>query len=449
MPNLNGPARTLEDALNATRSVGASLSSGLAENASLLKRLEQAALRVDPVIDAAAINAGMPDDALQHAAKKRQKQSSDMSPGGVNALFNATNSARQNYQDGLSFVGIEQQQKPVPKPPAAPNAFEQGMDLAEKGLGYAVFAPIATDMVLPTVGGIAGKIGFKGVESTLNAPKNFIQKTQITKNLSARQAMNDGIQLGFNFFQTYGVVKGFWANMQALKEMYADITGKDANSISTMTMLTSSNLPPLVAEARGHFIKEFGARGLIQLAGWGLVARDLIRGKHLPAKDIEAGRIGIAAGIVPGVVGMGVDMMMGTATTEVYSGFKKAFDAGQEIPANDYAAFLLASNADLGKRRIGKQVAMELGAEYAQEKAAPGEILRQMNDGRFKARVDALIARDEAALAQQTAAKAEKAAEPATKMVDKIAGVKPERAAIGKFTGMLSEEAMHRPGRVT
>lgn len=422
-------------------------------NASLVNKLKQAALRVDPAIDAAAINASIPDDAVHKATKKTKRSGdSDVSPASFNAILNVTNKARENQQQGnLVFVGGEEQQptetpnRPVAKPAASQGGgFDGAVKSAESALGYVAFAPIATDMALPAVGWVLGKTGWKSAEATLNAPKHFLEKTHVTKNITARQAMNDGIQLGFSAFQTYGVAKGFSDNMASLKEMYADVTGKDARSISTIGMLTATNLPPLIAQARDHFIKEYGTRGLVQAVGWGLMARDLLRGKTKKAEDIAFGRIGVTAGILPSIIGMGVDMFMGTSTTEVYSGFKKAFDTGQPIPPNEYAAFILASSPDLAKRKVGKQVAMEIGTEYANEKASPGEILRQMNDGRFKARIEKLIIKDEAEAAQKAAAAPQKphavahAKEPS--MVERITGVKQDRPKIGKFTGMIHEE---------
>ncbi len=403
---------------------------------------KQVVLGLDASVDAASITAvqrnaaGQTDDTANrvggHLAERRNELDAlknGYSPDDVGALSSAA-------------------PKPVPKGDQ-PSAFSQGMSKIESGFGYVAFAPLATEMALPALGGIAGVVGAGGLKKAFNAPGKFLSETHVTKNVTGRQFLNDGIQIGFTALQTWGVVKGFTANMTALKEMYQDITGKDKNSISTMAMLTSTTLPPLIAESRDHFIKEYGVRGLIQAVGWGLVARDLMRGKFQTAEKISSGRIGIVAGIVPGLVGMGADMLIGTATTEVYSGFKKAFDAGQQIGANEYAAFILASNKDLNNRKVGKQVALEIGEEYAQQNGgkgtSPGEILRQMNDGRFKARVSELIVRDEAKLAEQTAAKAQAvAAKPAAKqvsMVDKVNGAAKEtRPSIGKFTSKLSDE---------
>ena len=414
---------------------------------SLFKKLERVAMRVDPAIDAAAINAAMPDDAVHNAAKKA-KQGDVVAPGGVNALFNVTNQARMNNTGALTFVGGDGSDqpsllKPIPKSTSEQQSgFDSAMQKAESAFGYVAFAPLATEMALPALGGVAGWLGMSGMKNTLNAPAKYLNETKVMKNVTGRQALNDGIQSGFSALQTYGVAKGFVQNMASLKEMYADITGKDPRSVSTMEMLTASNLPPLIADARNHFIKEYGTRGLVQAVGWGLVARDFLKGKARPHAEIEAGRIGIVAGIVPGIVGMGVDMFMGTSTTEVYSGFKKAFQTGQPIPANEYAAFILASNHDLAKRRVGKQVAMEIGNEYAEQHVDPGEILRQMSDGRFNAKIEQLIVKDEAELAQKDAAKAQrpeqKSAAKGVSMVDKAKGAKSSRPILGDFTAMIS-----------
>ena len=425
----------------------------------LFGKLKQVALAVDPAIDAAAVNYTIPDDAVHGAAKKAKKHIADMeiAPAGVNALFNTVNNERLKPLPGsLSFVGggsedsVQQNNpanSPAPKPPARESGLDQAMQLAGTALGYAGFGIMGTEMILPTLAMGAGAMTLTGVASTLNAPRDYLSKTEVIKGVTGRQALNDGLQIGFTALQSYGVAKGFVQNMAALKEMYADISGKDPRSISMMEILTG-DVPPLVAEFRNHFLKEYGSRGAVQLAGWGLMLRDIMKAKFKSPELTQFGRIGFTAGMVPSFVGIGIDMLMGTAVTEIYSGFKKTYESGQPIAANEYAAFILASNSDLAKRRVGHQVAMEIGAEYANEKAAPGEILRQMNDGRFKARIEKLIAKDEAELAQKDVAKAQipqpkapaKEASKEVSMVDKIGGAKLDRLTIGKFTGRLNEE---------
>jgi len=443
--------RTLDDALRGGRSVLGEGAAALEGNAGLINRLKQVAMRVDPALDAAAINASLPDDAVHKAAKKKYAGGMDVSPSGVNVLFDRVELERQKRDKPgtLSFSNGEPSQdeqrqglRPVSRAPKDDRSpLDQMVGTAESAFGYVALAPLATELALPALGGVAGWLGMKGVQNTLNAPGEYLNKTNLAKNVTLRQALNDGIQIGFSALQTYGVAKGFNENMKALKEMYADVTGKDPRSISTMGMLTATNLPPLIAQNRDHFIKEYGSRGLVQAVGWGLVARDLLKGKLHKPKEIVSGRIGIAAGLLPGLVNMGIDMFMGTSTTEVYSGFKKAFDTGQPIPANEYAAFILASSPDLARRRVGKQVAMEVAQDYAAQHASPGEILRQMNDGRFNAKIEGLITRDEAALAEKTAAaRQQKGVARPVSMVDKLSGATQDRPKIGKFTSMVSEE---------
>lgn len=438
--------RTLANALADSKPVIGDAVESMGRNQALMRNLRNFARGADTAIDTVAINAGInagvPDDAAQRTVHKMGGRLGDrLDPD------NQLRALKHGFgpEDmGTRGPGIPQQaRKPgsAPGRPALkstepkPNVFDKGAGLLESGLHIGGYAMMGTELVPLIGGGAAGLLGMNGLKHTLETPRRMME-TNLTSGLTARQALNDGLQLGFSALQTYGVAKGFFQQLDSMKQMYADVMGVDPRSVSTMTILTGK-MPPVLAGARSHFITEYGSRGLIQAVGWGLIARDLMKG-HANPEEIAGGRIGLTAGIVPGLINMGVDMFMGTSTIEVYSGFKKAFESGETIPAGAYAQFLLASSPELQKRKVGRQVALELGTEYAIERASPGEILRQMNDGRFKARIDKMIAADEAALAAHPQATHQQK----NSMVDRIGGQRQQPGkVVGPFTGRLHQES--------
>ena len=316
------------------------------------------------------------------------------------------------------------------------------VNTGETLLQYAVGADMLVAMGLPMLGGIIGAVGLTSAQKALNKPNQYLRPEAATKNgeWTLGHKISSGIAIGFTAIGAYGVAKTFSQNLDALRNMHADISGIPVERVSTWALLTG-NVSPVVAEARSHLLKEFIPKGLAQLGGLAWVTKVAYRPKAGMMENM-------ASFMLPQAATGAIDMFMGESILPVYSGFANAYKSGEPLTAEAYGEFILAGDQDLKKRRVGKQVATELGAEFAAEKIDPAEILREMNDGRFKARIEKLIAKDEAELAQKNAViqpkpqavtPAQASAKPVS-MVDKIGGAKLDRLTIGKFTGRLNEE---------
>jgi|GEM_PF-4858441 len=451
--------RTFADAVADSKPLmgeGASLMGGMSRAPGFFERVRESSVpvlrAVDPAIDAAVINSSLPDDTAQHAQRMGSRISNRLNPG------KQGNPLKDGYHpdqlgplsDVPPQVGQASVPKPVPKAEPKPSTFDTGFEYFSEGVGKAGYVMMATEMALPAAGWVAGKVGMTGVQNTLGAPGRMMAK-EFMPGVTGRQALNDGLQIGFSTIQTVAVAKGAVAQRQGLAEMYADVMGVPVESVSTMALLTGK-VPPVLAEARSHYLKEFCSRGLVQAVGWGLMARDLLRGKGKAAEEIASGRIGLTAGIVPGLINMGIDALMGTSTIEVYSGFKKLFESGEKVEPGAYAQFIMAASPDLQKRKVGRQVALELGVEYANAKTMvngkevqgtpPAAILREMNDGRFKTRIDRMIEIDEAKLAAQKAAHPQHAQQGKGAMADKVGGNRQQPGkVVGPFTDKLRKES--------
>lgn len=325
-----------------------------------------------------------------------------------------------------------------------------GISTTGEMVGYGT---LAADMALPLVGGAAGLIGMKGVKATLNAPSKFMSETKVGKSgRTLNTTVQDGLMLGFSAISAYGVAKGFSQNLDSLKHMYAEVTGVPVEKVSTISLLTGK-VPEVVAEARSHFLKEYVSRGAISAAGLALIVR-----------GIRKGGVGLVEGLVPTFAGMGVDMLMGESALPYFAGVSNAFKAGQEIPPSAYAEFLMASSKELKSHgNVGRRVAMLLGDEYAQEKASPTQILREIEESlqakklgqksKFDQRVDAILAKThidhpQAQLTHAGSHGHDAAAHHGPSMVERVHGAKPRDMEVkGKFTQKLKQEmAAQEPG---
>ena len=242
----------------------------------------------------------------------------------------------------------------------------------------------------------------------------------------------------------YGVAKGVTQELNSLKHMYADLTGVPFEKVSTFSLLTGS-VPKMLEEPRKHLIMEYGVRAIIQAVGLAWMIRGLRKAEG----------ISMLAFMVPQAASAGADMIMGSSLMPVYAGVKNAYNSGQPLPPDAYADFVMMGSHDLKIRgEVGRMVAARVGEQYAAARTEPGEVLRELNDGRFMVRVKDLIAAAEAEYAARVAAhKAAEAeakakhdakahhAEPAEgSMVSKIKGEKPQRQPIGQFTDKIASE---------
>ena len=322
-------------------------------------------------------------------------------------------------------------------------ALNPAVNTAESLMQYVVGADLAVNMGLPLLGGVVGVLGLKGVQETLNKPRQLLNPEAVSKagNLTLGQKISSGVFIGFTAVGAYGVARTFSQNLEALRHMHSDISGIPVEKISSWSLLTGK-VSPVVAEARSHLLREFIPKGLAQLGGLAWVI-------SVARRSTASFGENIMSGMLPQLASTGIDIFMGESILPVYSGFANAYKSGKPLPAEAYAEFILAGNDDLKKRRVGRQVATELGTQFANEKTDPAEILREMDDGRFQARINQLISKDEAELTRQNALKQQKvqtaAPAPPVSMVDKVNGAKPERQAIGKFTGMLHDEKKGLP----
>ncbi len=306
------------------------------------------------------------------------------------------------------------------------------------------------ELGLPLLGAGVGLVGAKSAQTFLNKPNEYLNPKDMADkkgHVSKGTHINNAMMAGFSAVAVYGVAKSASQGLSALDAMNEAMTGK---KLSTMALLTSSNVPDVVKQARSHFLKEHISRGAVNLLSLGLIGRSVIKKKAPSPPEF----------LIPMGIGMGIDILMGESALPFFAGVQNAHKAGQELPPQAYGEFLLAASQDLKRRGpIGKRVAMALGDEFAAEKASPAAIMvlieesiqahKQGKKGKLDERIDNVIAKAEMEKAAhhqapQAALAAPQAAvqHPQASMVDKIgaAGKSRDINVKGKFTEKLKQE---------
>ncbi len=402
------------------------------------------------------------------AAGKRLKKNGNNLAGAAVVAGTVAESAIAGQQPATApktdFVPIGQES-------AAFKAATPVVDIVEKASSVAGIGMMGVEMGLPLLGGAVGLFGKAGqkAKAVLNKPNLYLNpQAQVDAgHMTTGGHINNAMMAGFSVISTFGVAKGFSAGLDSLKHMNEAITGVPANKVSAMTLLTSNNLPDVVLQARRHLLQEHLSRGAVNVLSLGLIGRSIMRKKAM----------GMAEFLIPMGIGMGVDMMMGESALPFFAGVSNAHKAGEKIPAQAYAEFIVASSSDIKRRGpIGMRAARLIGEEAAAQQVAPGVLLAEIEaslqahkhgkKGAFDLRIDRAIEKGEmmkaghghAAQAPQAAISHQPQAamaQPEPTMVDRIgAGGKPRDIAVqGRFTKQLKQEIaspdISAGGRVT
>lgn len=193
-------------------------------------------------------------------------------------------------------------------------------------------------------------------------------------------AMNNGLILAGTALTMYSTAKGVQGRVEALREMYADLAGKNAKNI-TLANLFLEKVPQPVADARNHLIREFGPRLFLEGANAVMNASWILRGKDLGMITFFALQAG----------GQVMDALAGESILEYYKGFKDAQARGEQIPPDYYQAFLGLASPELRKRGgVNSDFAKALAIEYSGEQAGPKQIMQEVTDGKMHERIERL-----------------------------------------------------------
>lgn len=192
--------------------------------------------------------------------------------------------------------------------------------------------------------------------------------------------LNNGLVVGGTALSVYGTAQGLKGRMEALRDMCADLTGKNPKDISLYNLFLEK-VPQPVADARNHLLREFGPRMFLEAANVVMNASWLLRGKDL-------GMLSFVGLIAAGQV---MDALAGESVLEYYKNFKDAQAQGKQVPPDYYQAFLGLASPELRARGgVHSDFAKALAAEYAGEQAGPKQIMQEVVDGKMHERIERL-----------------------------------------------------------
>jgi hypothetical protein len=189
--------------------------------------------------------------------------------------------------------------------------------------------------------------------------------------------------------------RSFTKNLATLKQMYHDLTGKEASTVGVLF----GSVPKVVAEARSHLLKNILIHEGTDVAGVLVNLKGLLN----PA---FGGLKAMAAFMLPQFASQGADMLMGESVLPTYQALKQSFDPKQKMPVEYYQAFLGAMSSEL-KKHGGENSAFTkaVAEQYAKAQAAPQQMLKDIESGALTKRIEAVIEANKAAAPEAPIAK--------------------------------------------
>lgn len=274
--------------------------------------------------------------------------------------------------------------------------------------------------------------GWKHVGDTVrNAPK-AIAGTNIA------HGMMNGAFIASSGLSMFSDARGFKQNLVSLKQMYADMTGKDASKVSTLLLLMPFNkVPAQVADARKHLLVNVTLKEIADAINVGVNVKQAVDHRFSMLKAMSAFGASMA-------VGMGADMVMGPSPLPYYKALSDAHRKGQEIPAEALAEFIGVACKELKDRGgADSPFTQAVAQQYAQEKLSPAQIMQEIEDGKMMVRVQALIAAD-----QSTGSAQHVDDSPVSvSHTDMLSGAKKDRPIVGKYTSQINSSALPTLGQ--
>lgn len=177
------------------------------------------------------------------------------------------------------------------------------------------------------------------------------------------------------------VVKGFVQNLSGVKEMASDIKGKKVSTASALL----GDVPAPVAEARSKAVATSAVSLAAGVAGVAALISSTVKGK-----------MGFLAFALPAGAAAVAEMMIGKSSAPDYKAFKKAYDSGQKMSADDYAMLLGKVSPQLQKSGA-EAFSQKLAEQYAAIQAGPALIMREISNGGLDKRIKSIIAVNDAA----------------------------------------------------
>lgn len=209
-------------------------------------------------------------------------------------------------------------------------------------------------------------------------------------------------------------------NLAALRQMYADMTGTPVKDVSN-TRVMLGDVPAPLASARKHLVGNYGLKQIMDVANIGLQVTTMGFGKMM-----------VAMGGVT-MLSQVADNMLSTAMLPAYMQLRDMHVKGKEISAEMYAGLLEMASPEMQSRQ-GSPLVLAVAQQYADAKASPADVLKEVASGKVMARLHGVIDANEA--------------KKHVSHVDKLNGQgKEQRPVVGAHTQQLANAPAPVSGR--
>lgn len=354
-----------------------------------------------------------------------------LAPMAVMPVFNKATQTTNYLASKTSNYTVKTVAESVNKANASVNGFLKdnlGNTLGKTRVGSAIGSGF-TKASNVMAGGLE-KVGLEKAGSAFRAmPQGIAAQTTVQGVFSGAMVVGAGLQMASGG-------TGFFRNLNRLKKMASEITGK---KVSTWAILTG-NVPEVIKTERNALLQNFGvAEGTGGLSMWVAV------------------RMALGAFSWPLMIGTTVASMVASmffgkeSSVGTYKEINKLYNSGQPVPAEAYATLLGSASPEIIKRGSGNAFAVALGEQYAQEQLSPAMVMREIEQGLDKVRIQNIITANEAKkAAPQVAVASQQSVQPVQEFtVNRINGrVDPatvNKPIIGQHTAALAGRQQQAP----
>jgi hypothetical protein len=252
---------------------------------------------------------------------------------------------------------------------------EKTLGAAFKNNKFAMAVGNASSSLAAKSSGLLSTVGLKSAAGLVaDVPKALAEKPVTAGLMEGAFIATSGLQMASGAL-------GFSKSLFALKQMAFDLTGK---KFSTMEVLFKNDVPEVLKNERGQILKSLA----VEEGGGALSMGVAIK---------SAARV-VSGWVWPVVMGVtiGASMMVGEGMLPTYDQASKAFNAGKPIPPEMYAKIIGVSKELTNHSGEQGAFAQAIATQYAGENANPADVIREMESGALKKRIEKIIAENEA-----------------------------------------------------
>ncbi len=287
------------------------------------------------------------------------------------------------------------------------------------------------DFIAPVTNKISKIPGLGGLHAdNIKASPQAIAKT------SAMHAAFTGAFATSTATNLYTEARSFGSQMVGLRQLAAKLTNRKLDDVTTFDVLFG-DMPKAVTEARNVLLATSGVHTITEAATLGILLKSA-------AIDRRLGMFGsMFAWEAPNLIRDAAEGFIGKSFLPMYQALNQAEEAGQAIPPQALAEFIMAANSSIRDRgRTGAAFAMELAQQYLMEGVKLAAIVDESSSGKMAERVKDIIARNKE---QKQEASAELShVERLNKPKQALLATEP-KPAIGKFTQQVAQQAALAP----